>query len=725
MRKRILATGMLLLLTVAVNAAVQNGNDLYQQGLARETAGDIKGAMQLFERIVRDFSSNRTLTAKALVQLGRWSDLLGQDQARKHYERVIREFADQKEAAAEARARLDVLAKVAGPGASPSRRLVADSRTINGMAEWPTRDGKHWLRYNEEQRAFELSEISTGTVRRLTTDGPAPAEAVVGVPKLSTDGSRLVAIVRIVKPGSLPGVPAEVRYSEQTELRVFEVGGRGPGRVLSSWDQQVLGGVFRPFAWSPANDRIWLFGTKQDRSAQIASVNMSGKLEVLKTLKWRDTGQFPSLSPDGKFVAFHDSIAAQNPSDLYIIATDGSSEHRVEYPSDDSKPMFLPDGSGVVFESNRRGERDLWFLSVKDGKTTGQPRLVWRDVGSFGSMDGFSDTGSLFFYFSGQDYGIYTVPINLNASTSSIGEATRIAPVNNESNSGAAFSPDGKYLAHFRGKTRLVLRDLVTGIEREIRLGMPLDRGTAGVDWCPSGDSLIAIGYVAGTGSVTLRINMKDASIERHSSIPNSYVPALCVGNGQDIIYLASTNNPWVFPGSVIRRSLVSGRETTLHNGVNVPLVRSRDGSRIAFVATDPKGGLRRSLVTMDADGGNVSMDLMPSGITSPPQVIFSAAWAPNGDRLLIAVRDADQSYDWTRMLQVPHSLWEVPLTGGAPRRLGVLPLPKVAGTYYGPVSLSMHPDGKQLAFQSHEGTVQQTWAIDNLFQFIKAGGGW
>jgi hypothetical protein len=36
-----------------------------------------------------------------------------------------------------------------------------------------------------------------------------------------------------------------------------------------------------------------------------------------------------------------------------------------------------------------------------------------------------------------------------------------------------------------------------------------------------------------------------------------------------------------------------------------------------------------------------------------------------------------------------------------------------------------MHPDGKQLAFQSHEGTVQQTWAIDNLFQFIKAGGGW
>src|SRR5688572_30977923 len=103
MRIRIVAIGMLLLLPAVVTAAVQNGNDLYQQGLARETAGDIKGAIQIFERIVRDFSSNRTLAARALVQLGRWSDLLGQEEARKYYERVTREFADQKDAAAEAR----------------------------------------------------------------------------------------------------------------------------------------------------------------------------------------------------------------------------------------------------------------------------------------------------------------------------------------------------------------------------------------------------------------------------------------------------------------------------------------------------------------------------------------------------------------------------------------------------------------------------------------------
>src|SRR5215831_7773085 len=145
MRARLLAIGLLVFLSGAVTAALQNGNDLYQQGLARETAGDIKGAIQIFERIVRDTSSNRSLTAKALVQLGRWSDLLGQDQARTYYERVIRDFADQKDAVAEARTRLDVLAKVAAPDASPARRLAVDwkdwTRRVNDGSL--TRDGRH------------------------------------------------------------------------------------------------------------------------------------------------------------------------------------------------------------------------------------------------------------------------------------------------------------------------------------------------------------------------------------------------------------------------------------------------------------------------------------------------------------------------------------------------------------------------------------------------------
>src|SRR5688572_7765640 len=260
MRMRIIAIGILLLLSAALTAAVQNGNDLYQQGLARETAGDIKGAIQIFERIVRDYSSNRTLTAKALVQLGRWSDLLGQDQARKYYERVTQEFAGQKEAAAEARARLEVLTKVDAPGASAARRLVVDwadwKRRTGGAHTRLTRDGRHVLRYDGEQRAFELLDVGTGDVRRLTSDGPDPAEVMgsggITRSELSPDGRRVAAMAGVQKPQ-----PA-------AELRLFEVGGRGPGRVLARWEAQTWYRV-QPFAWAPGNDRIWLFIIRNDQ----------------------------------------------------------------------------------------------------------------------------------------------------------------------------------------------------------------------------------------------------------------------------------------------------------------------------------------------------------------------------------------------------------------------------------------------------------------------------
>jgi hypothetical protein len=95
----------------------------------------------------------------------------------------------------------------------------------------------------------------------------------------------------------------------------------------------------------------------------------------------------------------------------------------------------------------------------------------------------------------------------------------------------------------------------------------------------------------------------------------------------------------------------------------------------------------------------------------------------PDGDRLLVVRYDEGESF--TRdQTQRPLWLWEVALGGGAPRKLGLLPLPKVEGYFNPPSSLTVHPDGRRLAFQSHEGNVSQTWSIENLLQFIKANSG-
>jgi hypothetical protein len=725
MRIRVVTLAALFLLSVAVVLA-QSGNDLYQQGLARESAGDLKGAVQIFERIVRDSSSSRTLAARALLRLGEWSSLLGQDQARTYYERVIREFADQKEAATEARARLEALPKTAAATASPARRLAVDwmERYRNGQPAYEplAPDGRHLLRYNEKQRAFEEIEIGTNGVRQLTSDGPNPAEAHLGPGGLlSKDGLKLAAMVGVPKAGRSPEFASDLdpgRVPGRTELRVFDVGGRGPGRVLATWDQQELGRfMVRPFAWSPQTDRVWLFVFRKDSSAQIVSVDLTGKLEVLKTLPWRDHSQLPSLSPDGRFVTYHDTPDRQAPPDIFILATDGSREHRLEHPADDSKSMFAPDGSGIVFESSRRGPRDIWFQAVTDGRPAGQPRLVMRNLG-FGQAEIFADNGSLYYYFAANDWGTYTVSLDLNRSAGSVGQPTRVVPVANETNSGAAFSPDRRYLAHFRANAaRLVIRDLTNGGEREIPFGAQLSSGYALADWCSTSDALIATGYLNQGGPVAYRVSVKDSSVERLPLSPD--LAALCVGNGQEVIYVPSATRD-----SIVRRSLISGRETTIFKGPIRALARSLDGTRLAVVTFDANAGAGQ-LVTMSATGGDISAALMQAGTGQGPgrrlPLLQDVVWMPGGDRLLVNVFEEGNGFG--EQAPRPSWLWEVPLTGGAPRKLGPLSLPFT--TAGGRNSFSMHPNGTQLAFQRNDGFVQQTWAIDNLLQFIKSGGGW
>jgi WD40 repeat protein len=151
-------------------------------------------------------------------------------------------------------------------------------------------------------------------------------------------------------------------------------------------------------------------------------------------------------------------------------------------------------------------------------------------------------------------------------------------------------------------------------------------------------------------------------------------------------------------------------------------LARALDGSRLAFVVHD-KSAAR--LVTMPAGGGEVSSVLMSAGYFGATNerrpLIWAVAWMPDGQRLLV-VRYDDEVAGSTDWAQRPLWLWDVPLDGRAPRKVGVLPLPKVQGNYFAGIGgFTIHPDGKRLAFHSHEGYLEQTWAIDNLVSLIKA----
>ena len=76
----------------------------------------------------------------------------------------------------------------------------------------------------------------------------------------------------------------------------------------------------------------------------------------------------PSLSPDGRWIAFAltiaDPVKNKNQSDLWIIGTDGKGLRQLTNdPASDHNATWTPDGKWIVFESNRSGTSQLWMIT--------------------------------------------------------------------------------------------------------------------------------------------------------------------------------------------------------------------------------------------------------------------------------------------------------------------------------------------------------------------------
>src|SRR3954453_2537998 len=105
--KRLLGCWLLM----AAAAVAQNPHELLEKALVKERSeGNLREAIQLYQRAAESAGKDRALAAKALVLAGECYQKLGDTESRKIFERVVRDYADQKESVTLARARLGVSA---------------------------------------------------------------------------------------------------------------------------------------------------------------------------------------------------------------------------------------------------------------------------------------------------------------------------------------------------------------------------------------------------------------------------------------------------------------------------------------------------------------------------------------------------------------------------------------------------------------------------------------
>jgi hypothetical protein len=99
--------GILMIVCLATSTFAQSAAELYQQGLVQENgAGNLRNAIQLYERAAKEAKADRTTAALALMGAARCYEKLGQVESRRLYEQVANSYSDQAEQAAMARERL-------------------------------------------------------------------------------------------------------------------------------------------------------------------------------------------------------------------------------------------------------------------------------------------------------------------------------------------------------------------------------------------------------------------------------------------------------------------------------------------------------------------------------------------------------------------------------------------------------------------------------------------
>ena len=188
--------------------------------------------------------------------------------------------------------------------------------------------------------------------------------------------------------------------------------------------------------------------TRQQRIFSHLWVLPDGDLRKARqlTLGGRNLDGYAGLAwtPDDKIIY---SGFSNNITDIYSINADGS--NRVQLTSnagqDNTFPTVSPDGRFIAFISNQTGTPQIWRMDI-DGRNQKQ-MTFFEDPKDRAQSPTFSPDGSeIFFIKRGADStAIWKIP-------SVGGEAAPASELNNVAPEGfIAFSPDGRFLAYHQG----------------------------------------------------------------------------------------------------------------------------------------------------------------------------------------------------------------------------------------------------------------------------------
>jgi TolB protein len=372
-------------------------------------------------------------------------------------------------------------------------------------------------------------------------------------------------------------------------------------------------------SWSP--DGVWIaFVCAKNHHLQIQAMHPDGTAR--KVLVADDNNnRLPVWSPDGRRIAFNRELPGQRDA-IYVMESDGTLPRRVtDGKSDADEAAWLPNGRGLVFETNRDGNLEIYRMRLPSDPD-GAVRLTnniaddeypsWSPDGKWIAFQSNRDGKSAIYLMDPDGGQIRSLTAHLSADEN------------------PAWSPDGTKIAFASD------RDGRRGIFTMNPDGGDVQRITAG-----SNDSLPSW---SGDGHVLCFIREERVwlapmarSREGHKALRDVAAGDVCAlsSNGKQVLLETSVNDV----RELRRLDVDSGAiaEVTHNARSNGTPAWSRDGSRIAFNSNGD--GYNFGIFVLNAVAS--AAGTAPTRLTARDSFDGWPSWSPDG-RWIVFETDRD-----------------------------------------------------------------------------------
>jgi Tol biopolymer transport system component len=679
------ASVMTLQSAFAQSAPVAAGVRL-EAGIEKEDVdGDLKSAMDIYQKIAADSAAPRHVRAQALLRLAGCDEKLGH-QATRVYEQIVHDYADMP-AAAQARNRLALLKQQEHPALPATMSVRKIEASGLGEMSATTTDGERAI-YRASDGNLYFGDVA-GRNRRLVF---RPQQKRLFNWRPSPDFS-MISLTFKSRPGE-PGFLAVVKSDGTGYREVFHDDAQGtlltfaPASLDWSWDNRYL--VLN--VYKPGGSRFFVLSVTDGQQREL-------KLPDSTCLSRA------AFSPDGRFIAYETMPACELKTTgahrTFVMPAEGG-EPRLVY---ESKQQTAPgndvnlfkdwtaDGRYLMIQDlSRDGRSALFLLPMTDGAAAGAAQMV--RYGNF--RWSWTAASGAFVY---QDNS--TRPAESDVFAASLDPGGHLAKWHRLDLRGGRF-PNGDHSPSFssdsaelfylapgteRGKTDLVLRELSTGQERVL-----YQLSGAHIN-CMHASSSPTIQCASSENDGKTKLVSVTAQSGETEQISSFDRPRIILQHSPDdkTIYLDSRT--YDGPGSIFQWDLAARIETKLlseQERSDDQILPSPDGKWLVRIRPS-------ELSVMPLSGGK-----WKSLVSETNGIGWQNAVSPDSNWVIYHEHDPAGA-DW---------LARVSIAGGKPERLG--DFPKNCSDGY----LNVSPDGRQVLTTCYRNPSayfdDEVWALEN-----------